>query len=225
MAACVKLAKAGWPEGAARFTQYADAFAPHLENKRRRIAGADVFGDELNPVAYAQGARNVFDVYTKKPRVKRMHNLVVNTGRPHYVGTESAIRFFAGLAGFLRGLEETGHSVAVTVASSNRTGSESVPVIEWRLLVKAHGERMHDSLLAFWLCHPAVLRRLGFAVRETLIPWNDGGRAHSQDYGFTQAVTTEGDEVATPLLNKSTLEQFDASPAQYWPEWWAARMK
>ena len=174
--AAEKLATEGWHEGAAKLkagiVKVANSSAGARKLKRRTVRSFDVSGDECDVSRFCAGeAENMVTthrVLTKGRTVKIVRCAVsFSCG----VSARKIEEYAVAVACAVQRIEARGHRVELwateSCAQTHTGGSTPSAGVVFSLAtkIKSADARLHPAALAF-ACHPAFLRRLGFAVLE-----------------------------------------------------------
>ncbi len=181
----LKLAERGWPEGARQARTLSDKVLARLNSQGvRDDPHYDVVGGALDIERYLSGEPEHWYTLQRTDGgsnvVTRHLTLVFNAGvNWHWSPEEMIARAIPAIA-LVDALERLGHRVRVIVGVST-DGTQLTA--HWRICIKEHDQVMDIDRLAFWLGHPAVLRRFYFAAVETTEDKNIRDRLHI-DLGY-----------------------------------------
>lgn len=159
----LRLARDGWPEGIAKLS----ALAAVVPNNRTYVRSYDVAGEWADvPRAIVGNPFNMVrrgKVKTAKPVV----SIVVDCMVSGATSASAIANYGAAVAALIDRLETRGVRVELLIGfAGNMNGG--------RLSVVWHAKRAQDHLdmnaVAFGLAHPAMFRRIGFAVYERSPP-------------------------------------------------------
>lgn len=163
-----QLSYEGWEEGADKLRAALDKledFSP-ASSLESEAEGIDLIqsdeGEMFMPDEYFAGEENfMMDVRfkTHKPIIRICCNISASCG----VSADDMIARGVVIAATCRKLERLGYGVQVWVADAGR-GSHGVSVNLVR--IKDSDQYMDDRALAFWMGHPAALRRIFFRFIE-----------------------------------------------------------
>jgi len=173
----LRLATEGYREGAERATALVEPFALRIAREIQRSEIVfDVTGTELDigryitqdpehwmDWSYGEQLDEYEDDY--EPEGVRLIRLVVNVGAASDVAAEPIMARGAWVVGLVKLLEHAGHRCEiVSVLASRHEGSD----LEIWATIKEAGAQLDANRVAFALAHPSMLRRMYFAVMETL---------------------------------------------------------
>jgi len=161
------LALDGWDEGVKRLTDLRDQLIDDLSRTLPIPAiSHDTHGFAPDVGAFVVGDPEDMLTWTTRMGSRRQHHIVMNFGVHCGITTDAMILRGLLVAGLVDALEYLGHRCrvdAVLFVSSSDT-----------LTVLTHIKRENEVLdlerLTFACAHPAMLRRLGLGVMETLPP-------------------------------------------------------
>lgn len=174
--AAEKLATEGWHEGALRLkdgmTQAVRSKAGARKLAVRTVREMDVAGDECDVALYCAGeVENMATEVRTFARGKTVKIVRCAVSFSSAVSARVIERYAVAVACAVQRIEASGHRVELwatkscaQVSSGGNTPSEGV-VFSMATKIKGADSRLHPAQLAF-ACHPAFLRRLGFAVLE-----------------------------------------------------------
>lgn len=155
----------GWSEGAQRAYDLAERLRPRPKSNRTTLRSS-VAGAFPNVGAHLAGAPNAMYQVAKKSA----------TGRP-YVHLYIPISFSSGMkaeTAFDRGcaivavvdaLETAGCRIKLTLTRTSEIGRRADRIV-MRFMVKDYGDRLDIDQVIFTAAHPAMFRRIGFALQE-----------------------------------------------------------
>jgi len=164
----VALVRRGWPEGAARVRKLADALYERIKPTAPTWmqAAHDVTGAFVDVGVYVTGQPECMMqfVETEAPNPKPV-NLVVSCSCSGGTGGDVIVNRGAAILAAAEALEQRGCCVSIDV--ENTTTRDGL-YLTLRTRLKRPGEPMDTDALAFALMHPAFLRRLVWAAKESL---------------------------------------------------------
>lgn len=201
----MKLAKAGWLEGAGRVQNKlkrleARQVAPRLAN--------DVYGFRPHVPRYCAGAPDHMVRHDGDTGGGQSLCLYVNIGATCSVDAECMANYGVAIAHYVKQLELEGTRCEVhAISHASISGHRCIVSCK----VKSAGQPLDLASLAFAIGHPAMLRRLIFAVRE-----RSTCRA-SSGYGSSQHCKT-GDAIGAPLSAVTVNGMLDANSLASTPE-------
>jgi hypothetical protein len=120
------------------------------------------------------------DSVAKRPIV----TLVVNIAAHFGISAKAKANYGAAVVAVIDRLESAGRRVEVYAAEATSNGQQRF-FMAW--LVKAAGEHLDLGALSYSVAHPAVHRRIGFAVKER--------SSLQQDAGYGQPETLNADDM------------------------------
>jgi hypothetical protein len=197
----VDLVQKGWPEGrdkilsAVASAQTSMTFTPALTMD---VAGAY----PIAALAAAGDPCSMVDLAPIEDRVRPVVRLVVQRGASSAYEASEFTNYGAAVLSYIEGLEAAGFRCEITVAfcSEYRHGTPGKQVTTF--VAKRAEESMEFDRMAFVLTHPAMFRRICFAVFEstpTLCGWLDGN-----GYGYSCNPLPEDfdhDQILVPGVN------------------------
>jgi len=162
----VKYASEGWAEGLEAITRARKALGDIVKPKstQQDFILREDGGSFIEVGAYCSGEPECFGDFTSPDRQTKPIRIIVNISASAFVSADSIRRRGAVIVAAIDVLEERGFMVEVLVCEAVTHGKDRR--FGWRVLVKETGQNLDLDRLAFWLTHPAALRRLGFAVCE-----------------------------------------------------------
>ena len=174
--AAEKLATEGWHEGAAKLkagmTKAVASKAGARLLKKRTVRKYDVSGDECDVALYCAGeAENMATMHRiiKKGKTVKIVRCAVSFSCG--VSARKIEEYAVAVACAVQRIEASGHRVELWAVKSCAQGyadgetPETGVVFSLATKIKSADSRLHPAQLAF-ACHPAFLRRLGFAILE-----------------------------------------------------------
>lgn len=187
LAGAAKLATLGWPEGRAKFARNLEAYAAatSLGNDRtltydvagfRPDVGRAIAGDPLSMIA------NGPELQTRAPVVSLAMSLHVSAA----IDADQIIYWGCAVASHIDALEAAGYRVDLSVFPTMGKGFDDGPDnwLACRVTLKAPEQPLDLDRLAFWLAHPAALRRLGFANQDLRPDSFEDGHGGVAAYGM-----------------------------------------
>lgn len=169
LSAAIELAKFGWPEGRNKISQIfreinIEKFAPDSERLVRQI---DVAGDEPDIDLFLRGdPENMATMHEEiVPQHGKVVRILINMSVNWFIKASSIEYRGAGILAQIRSLMLRGYSVQVGLVfgSINHDEDEIYQVV---VPVMNAGDPLNLDTMAFMLLHPAVARRLEFAVND-----------------------------------------------------------
>lgn len=183
--AALDLARFGWREGAVKVRRaFASLPAPTLS------AGMawrwDYSGERIDMSRFCSGDDACFRSRSTLNRGRaKCVRLLVPMGYPCSTGSDSVLNRGAAIIAIVDALEMTRRTVEVVAAFSSTSDCDREPTSGYHMnhlvTVKAAGQPLVLDTLAFYLCHRASLRRIGFALMETV---KEAESSHSDGYGY-----------------------------------------
>lgn len=199
----LKLAREGWPEGSAKVAALADAMVNRISAKiERQDLYFDVEGADYDMGLYLKGEPecwNRWQTEISEGQGTRIFKLIYNISASGSVSGETITAKGAAVAALIQCLEYAGNRVELWIASGTcehysyeRDGSENnqPATLETYTLLKPADQPCDMDRIAFALAHPATLRRLNFAVRES---WVEFMAEVRDSYGYSCDVAERGD--------------------------------
>jgi len=184
----VNMARNGWLEGAAKAQEALKAFQPMTPAPLTRN---DFYGHMAHVPRFCAGAPDSMIRHTPQPRegYGKVITLVVPVNATADVSAQAMANFGLGVAQYINQLENDRVRVEVI-------GAIVSVVSGWRVShcwkVKGADQPLDLAVLAFTIGHPAMFRRLGFALRERCAAPQDW------DYGQSKRATV-ADVINCPL--------------------------
>lgn len=158
----------GWPEGREKMMKTVEAITESLPKAgdSGRTAGFDYEymedGDELCIDSYLEGD----DRYWLQPQFsaeKPIVRIFINIGASGGVGGETLISRGVVLGAMIVKLERLGYGVQLFVGDAGTSANQRFAAT---IRIKESDEYLNYDVLAFWVAHPAALRRLMFRIIE-----------------------------------------------------------
>jgi len=169
----LKLARDGWKDGRDKANVLANALYDQIAQQMFRPEVVfDVYGDGGfdmgrvmvgEPEAFFREEENESQLVAGPS--SRVVTIYVNVCTSAAVDAKVMWKRGAVVAALVDLLEQGGKRVEVFVGSCQSSGDSRH---EWLVKVKEAGRPLNLDSVAFWVAHPGVLRRIGFAVNETL---------------------------------------------------------
>lgn len=183
--AALDLARYGWRDGAVKVRKaFASLPAPTLS------AGMawrwDYSGERIDMARFCSGDdacyRSRSDLNRGRAKCVR---LIVPMGYPCSTGGDKVLNRGAAIIAVVDALEMTRRTVEVVAAYSSTSDCGREPTGGYHMnhlvTIKAAGQPLIMDILAFYLCHRASLRRIGFALMETV---KEAEESHGCGYGY-----------------------------------------
>lgn len=216
MQEALDLAGAGWASGLEQISRARQSIAVPIQPDAFNITPRfDEEGDEVAVDRWLGGESDHWHSFpmTRQPARGRIAHIAVNIAASASFSPEQLSRRGAAVAAMVDALEAAGVRCEVTAvfgASSDCVrGDDNIPPDDVRLMlisvaVKAAEDALDLERLAFWLMHPAALRRLMFRAMEQA----DRARFDhfADDYGYptnAPAGWYDDDTIYLPALRSS----------------------
>jgi hypothetical protein len=184
LAEAVDLARGGWPEGWQRMKALRDAiFARMASQVQRDVVQFRIAGGAVNVGRFLSGRPDCFmarvrSTQLKDVRSRKVVRMVVNVGARASVSADTFFARGAAAVTLIEALERAGLRVQVDMVSLATNGTGGEVRIGCRL--KEVGEVVQLDKLAFCLAHPALHRKLNFALRKKHAGWIGGSNNHPE---------------------------------------------
>lgn len=177
-----ELARYGWLEGAQQAQEALKAFTPTTPAPDTKT---DFYGHMPHVPRFCAGAPDcmVRKIRTPQAGAGKVLTLIVPVNATARVDAKYMRNFGLGIAQYINQLETDGIRVEVFGAFCSSISGWRVSHI-WR--VKRADQPLDLAVLAFAIGHPAMFRRLGFALRERC--------AAPQDWAYGQSVPVRADD-------------------------------
>jgi hypothetical protein len=181
-----ELAIAGWQEKARELWQLVRALAPAVEYGLK--SAYDVTGECVDVGRFLNGEPEC--MLSHQVPVKNVIKVAVNISARCNAPANLLFNRGAALAAIVQALQSAGQSVSLSVvevvSSEFASGSMHETIVE----IERFGDYINPGRLAFWLAHPAALRRCIFrlneqsdaSIRQTYGFHDDGGYGYPQDH-------------------------------------------
>jgi hypothetical protein len=131
----------------------------------------DTCGESVDVGRYLEGEPECMIDYIETASNKmsntRIIEILVNTSTSAGVAAKHIESRGKVVMGIAQALEMSGKSVGISVICLSKSGSS---LVGFQLRIKQPDQWIDPDLLAFWLCHPAALRRSAFRLFECF-PW------------------------------------------------------
>lgn len=171
----VRMARDGWIEGAQQAQQLLKAFTPDSPAPDQRI---DFYGHMPHVPRYCAGAPDSMIRHTNPPRIGggKVLTLYVAVNMSAGVDARYARNFGLGVAQYINQLETDGMRIELYAATAlNQTYSDDSRRIAHVWKIKSAEQPLDLAVVAFAIGHPAMFRRLWFAMMERSdVPANRG---------------------------------------------------
>lgn len=209
------LARDGWHEGVKRIGDLSRDLGEDIgEILPETSYYMDVSGFEPDVGAYLAGEPEHMIDYTTTPGAGRHIHIVVNLSAAARHSAETLM--FRGLlaAGVVDAFEQMGHQVTLDAVMFTQQGGtyDRFTMVSH---VKRAGEPLDLERTAFALAHPAMLRRLAFAIMES-IP--DSNVRRGLDVGFSYGTPKDDPDEFMPGHEKPDLYIGSANDVESYDE-------
>jgi hypothetical protein len=158
-----EMARYGWLEGAEKAQEALRAFVPQTPAPINRT---DFYGHMPHVPRYCAGAPDNMIRHAPNPRdgMGKVLTLIVPVNATSDVRAQSMSNFGLGVAQYVNQLETEGVRVEVIGILVNSYGSRWHSSHAWR--IKGADQPLDLAVMAFAIGHPAMFRRIGFALLE-----------------------------------------------------------
>ena len=164
----VKLATNGWSEGVKRLSNLRDELMDRIGEVLPEPAYImDVTGFDVDVGAYLAGDPECMVSTTQQPGRDRHIHIMVNVATAHHRSPESMMMRGLMAAGVVDALEQMGHTVTLDVVILLE-GHDDKDRFAQVVNVKRPSEPLDLERVVYSCAHPSMLRRLTFAVLESL---------------------------------------------------------
>lgn len=153
----------GWAEGAHRAYELSERLIPRPIGKRTALSRS-VTGAFPNVGAYLAGAPNsMYRVSKKQTGTRPYVHLYLPIGYSAFIRAETAFDKGCAMVALVDALETAGCRVKVTLLEMGMYVSQRMVM---RFQVKDYGSKLDIDQIIFTAAHPAMLRRIIFALLE-----------------------------------------------------------
>lgn len=161
----LRLAREGWIEGAERAQEALRAFTPKSPAPDTKT---DFFGHMPHVPRYCAGAPDNMLRHTNPPTVGggRVITLYVAVNANCMQKAQNMANYGLGIAQYINQLETEGLRVEVHAAVAQNTSSGTIKRVAHTVCVKRADQPLDLAVMAFAIGHPAMFRRLWFALAE-----------------------------------------------------------
>jgi len=217
----IKLAKHGWREGADKIRKaYANLPAPTLS--AGQAWRNDYFGEQIDMSRFASGEDACFRTRNGNNRGRaKLVRLLVPMAYPCHTEAKEVINRGSAIISVVEALEMTRRTVELVASFSTTSDSDRDPESGFHMnhcvVIKQAGQSLDIPRLAFFLAHTSSLRRIGFALMETIAQaeashrdgYGFGCNIHPDEISFTSIALPElhGGDWDTPEESRKTLTQ------------------
>lgn len=198
-AEAIELARSGWADGESRVNAISAQILSQVTSLiERQHIDYDVTGMAIDMGAYLTGEPHCWQTQTHTIEdgagVKHVR-LVFNGGASGGINAETLIAKGATVAALVQSLEAASIRVELWALCTCATGERGTPPdYECRVLIKRADQHLDMGRIVFALAHPSMLRRLGFAARESYADvMQQLGRRIPNGYGYSCETTDQGD--------------------------------
>lgn len=172
-----ELAREGWNEGARKAQETLKQFAPSTPAPDTRT---DFYGHMPHVPRYCAGAPDC--MIRKDPRpasgAGKVLTLIVPVNASGSTGASHMHNFGAAVVQYVNQLEASGTRVELYGGIRSRVSGWAISHT-WK--IKGADQPLDLAVVAFTIGHPAMFRRLGFALRERCAARQDWGYGISED--------------------------------------------
>jgi hypothetical protein len=161
----LELARHGWPAGLAQVSELSGNVSASSGAAFGRVLEYDVAGDWIDVGRYVEGVPDCAVAVRRRPVVSRVVKIVANITCAGQIPADWVLRRGAAIIELVDLLENSGVRCELwaCVASVRKFHASY-----FNIKLKAADDGLDRDRLAFWLCHAAAGRRIGFALREGL---------------------------------------------------------
>lgn len=168
-----RMVSEGWEDGVKSALPIAEHALRTIEKEidRPRVTSEwNVYGAEVDIGRYMSGVPECMVDY--EPFIVSKAGKVVTLCSSYIysaaINASTIIKRGAAVMGLAMALQESQHSVEIWIDHTSDTGNT---VVSTKVLLKGANDSIDPAKLAFQLCHPVVLRKLGFAHEHTYPAW------------------------------------------------------
>lgn len=208
----------GWAEGASKAYELADTVRPKPRGNRIKMRRA-VSGMSPHIGAHLSGQPNSMlrPVKSRVAIAKPFVHLYLPIGFLAMIEADTAFNRGCAMVAIVDALELAGCRVKVTLVRSSEIGVNMNHKVVMRFMVKDYGDRLDMDQLIFMGAHPAMFRRIGFALQERSsdrMVWGHTNRGYGSSCDLPEEAIDRSDPreivVALPRLkrNGGTPESF-----------------
>ena len=167
----LKLARQGWPEGAAKIERLMDKVEQNIRKLlplQRNILMPAMNGGRVSVPAYLAGRPKQYLALRKEAATCKTVTIAVNSSMSGDVTSEEVMRRGVAIAAAIRALEQ--RRVRVELVSLKCSEHSNFPggTYASACVVKRAQDKLQPDMVAFALAHPAFPRRIGFAFAESV---------------------------------------------------------
>lgn len=181
----VELAKRGWRDGAVKVRQaFTKLPAPTLS--AGQAWRYDYYGEQIDMARFSSGEDACFRTRNGNNRGRaKLVRILVPMAYPCSTASESVVNRGSAIISVVDALEMTRRTVEVVASFSSTSCSDREPTSGFHMnhcvVVKQAGQPFDIPRMAFFLAHTASLRRIGFALMETV---KSAEASHAGSYGY-----------------------------------------
>lgn len=156
----------GWSEGAKRAYDMAERLTPKPKSNRTTLHRS-VTGAFPNVGAHLAGAPNAMYQVAKKTATGRPYvHLYIPISFSGGMNAETAFDRGCAIVAVVDALETAGCRIKLTLTRTSEIGRNNAYRVCMRFMVKDYGDRLDVDQVIFTAAHPAMFRRIGFALQE-----------------------------------------------------------
>lgn len=216
---------AGWPEGAARIRQYTDRWVPQLASLVALPQYTpDVTGEYFDVGVLMTGEPEHWFAREDAPAAVAgggaVHRVVINLSASAGVDASALVRRGAAVAALVSALELSGASTEVIACAAIQGYGREASTLTISLALKRPGDALDLDRLALLAVHPAGLRRIWFALWESMLTDAQRDRYEVRKhhrYGLpTDLPLAEQGDVYAPAMRGSAGAFGDDTAAEAW---------
>ena len=207
----VKYARDGWPEGRRiieeRSEHFKEAFGTTMILQQRPAIVHDIAGSMPDVGRFLAGVPDNMMTWSRIESHAPAIRIVINQAASSGISSEQIMNRGAVVCALIDLLESSGKRCEiVAVAAVADDWSAYRHKLEIAVMLKQADEPLQIDKVAFMLAHPAALRRIGFALMETL----------PEDFRHTIGITPTGD-YGTPVNSDDEADIY--IPASYYGQY------
>lgn len=157
----------GLPDVARKYDEQARKVILAMKREAPQIEGFfDVCGAVVDIGRFLENEPECMIDYRLNERPTRVLNVAINAAALAMVSPQAIVERGSLMFCIMRALELSNYSIGVSVSWPCENHSDDVCHTELHL--KCAGEYLDPAVLAFYITHPASLRRIGFRLKESL---------------------------------------------------------
>lgn len=141
----------------------------------------DVQGAYVDVATYLEGVPECMVNFTEQPE-RKVIRIAFNLSTSHAMTSKAFKNRGAVVLAVVRKLIESGYSVELVgfqYCKPSGGNRKAKGIYLQQIVLKESEQIIDEDALAFWCCHPAALRRLGFSAKESMT------EEEKQYFGFT----------------------------------------